>query len=171
MITKTTPGPWHVRTRTVDGEIVGCFVSAPPTNGLPYGAEILGDDEYNESGGSMNTPIITAAGLKEADATGDMSVPFDGLLVKSDAVELHLGGECMMTIAMPQLVAGGMVFKLSGLEGKVHSRNAMAAVAPVAGPSNAMAAMAREYMDWIDFYHAGNGDFADFLKQRASAKS
>lgn len=31
--------------------MVDCFVTAPATNGLPYGAEILGDDEYGGEGG------------------------------------------------------------------------------------------------------------------------
>jgi len=53
VVGKPTPGPWFVRTRIVNGEIVGCFVSAPATNGLPYGAEIMGDDEYNEEPGGM----------------------------------------------------------------------------------------------------------------------
>jgi hypothetical protein len=31
-------------------------------------------------------------------------------------------------------------------------------------------AMAAEYQAWIDFYHAGNGDFADFLRKRLAPK-
>lgn len=41
-----TPGQWFVRTRVVGGEIVDCFVAAPDCQGLAYGAEIMGDDEY-----------------------------------------------------------------------------------------------------------------------------
>lgn len=48
---KITPGEWFVRTREVQGETVDCFVAAPPTNGMPYDAEILGDDEYREDDG------------------------------------------------------------------------------------------------------------------------
>lgn len=46
-----TPGVWFVRTRVVDGEIVDCFVAAPDCQGLAYGAEIMGDDEYREENG------------------------------------------------------------------------------------------------------------------------
>lgn len=52
MTANITPGDWFVRTRLgVDGKVVDCFVAAPPTNGLPYDAEILGDDEYREDDG------------------------------------------------------------------------------------------------------------------------
>jgi hypothetical protein len=45
----TTPGEWFVRKRTSgSGELMDCFVSAPDCQGLPYDAEILGDDEYRE---------------------------------------------------------------------------------------------------------------------------
>lgn len=37
-----------MRTRVVDGEVVDCFVAAKDTQGLPYDAEILGDDEYRD---------------------------------------------------------------------------------------------------------------------------
>ena len=43
-----TPGPWFVRTRENNGEIIDCFVSAHDVNGFAYDAEILGDDEYRE---------------------------------------------------------------------------------------------------------------------------
>ena len=43
-----TPGPWRVRTRESDGEIVDCFVTAPDVHGYAYDAEILGEDEYRE---------------------------------------------------------------------------------------------------------------------------
>lgn len=119
---------------------------------------------YDSSNKAANTPVITAAGLEEANRSGNMTVPFDGLVINPDSVELLLGGECMLTVAVPQLATGRAVFRLSGLKGIIRSRNTMATVAPVAGPSNAMAAMAREYMDWIDFFHAGNGSYDDFLK-------
>lgn len=45
----STPGVWFVRKREVDGEVVDCFVAAPDCQGLPYDAEILGDDEYRET--------------------------------------------------------------------------------------------------------------------------
>jgi hypothetical protein len=48
MNTKYTPGPWFVRTRSVGGEVVDCFVAAKDVHGLPYDAEILGDDEYRD---------------------------------------------------------------------------------------------------------------------------
>lgn len=43
-----TPGIWRVRKREVDGELRDCFVAAPDCQGLPYDAEILGDDEYRD---------------------------------------------------------------------------------------------------------------------------
>lgn len=43
-----TPGPWWVRKRERDGEILDCFVAAPDVNGYAYDAEILGDDEYHD---------------------------------------------------------------------------------------------------------------------------
>lgn len=45
---KHTPGPWSVRTRKQDGEIVDCFVTAPDVNGFAYAAAILEDDEYRD---------------------------------------------------------------------------------------------------------------------------
>lgn len=36
--------------------------------------------------------------------------------------------------------------------------------------SRADAGMAREYQDWIDFWHAGSGDYADFLRKRLPAE-
>jgi hypothetical protein len=48
---KTTPGPWFVRYRREGERVLDCFVAGPPTNGLPYDAEILGDDEYREDDG------------------------------------------------------------------------------------------------------------------------
>lgn len=45
----STPGLWFVRKRERDGEILDCFVAAPDCQGLPYDAEILGDDEYRET--------------------------------------------------------------------------------------------------------------------------
>lgn len=45
---KATPGQWFVRKREVSGEVVDCFVAAPDCQGLPYDAEILGDDEYRD---------------------------------------------------------------------------------------------------------------------------
>jgi hypothetical protein len=47
-MSKHTTGPWFVRTRVVDGEVVDCFVAAKDMQGLPYDAEILGDDEYRD---------------------------------------------------------------------------------------------------------------------------
>lgn len=47
----STPGLWFVRKRERDGELLDCFVAAPDCQGLPYGAEILGDDEYREDTG------------------------------------------------------------------------------------------------------------------------
>ena len=47
-MSKHTPGPWAVRSRKVDGEIVDCFVTAPDCQGLAYDAEIMGDDEYRD---------------------------------------------------------------------------------------------------------------------------
>lgn len=45
-----TPGDWFVRKReSRTGELLDCFVSAPDCSGMPYDAEILGDDEYRES--------------------------------------------------------------------------------------------------------------------------
>lgn len=29
--------------------------------------------------------------------------------------------------------------------------------------------IAKEYMEWIDFFHAGNGDYSDFLKSKGLA--
>ncbi len=43
-----TPGPWRIRKRERDGELLDCFVEAPDCQGLPYAAEIMGDDEYRE---------------------------------------------------------------------------------------------------------------------------
>lgn len=48
MSRKHTPGPWWVRTRIVDGEVVDCFVAAKDVSGCAYDAEILGDDEYRD---------------------------------------------------------------------------------------------------------------------------
>lgn len=45
---KGTPGPWFVRKLERDGELKDCFVSAPDCQGLLYGAEIMGDDEYRD---------------------------------------------------------------------------------------------------------------------------
>lgn len=44
----STPGQWFVRKRERDGELLDCFVAAPDFLGLPYDAEILGDDEYRD---------------------------------------------------------------------------------------------------------------------------
>jgi hypothetical protein len=30
--------------------------------------------------------------------------------------------------------------------------------------------MAAEYQEWVDFYHAGEGDYADFLRKRLAPK-
>jgi hypothetical protein len=46
---KGTDGPWWVRERKQDDEIVDCFVAAKDVNGFPYDAEILGDDEYRDN--------------------------------------------------------------------------------------------------------------------------
>ena len=46
-----TPGLWSVRKREVDGELRDCFVTAPDCQGLPYDAEIMGDDEYRDDNG------------------------------------------------------------------------------------------------------------------------
>jgi hypothetical protein len=46
-----TPGVWFVRKLERNGELLDCFVAAPDCQGLPYGAEILGDDEYREDTG------------------------------------------------------------------------------------------------------------------------
>jgi hypothetical protein len=43
-----TPGLWFVRKRERDGKLLDCFVAAPDFLGLPYDAEILGDDEYRD---------------------------------------------------------------------------------------------------------------------------
>lgn len=43
---KHTPGPWRVRALQRNGVITDCFVAANSVQGLPYDAEILGDDEY-----------------------------------------------------------------------------------------------------------------------------
>ena len=42
-----TPGPWRVRELKVGGQTTDCFVTANDVNGFAYGAEILGDDEYD----------------------------------------------------------------------------------------------------------------------------
>jgi hypothetical protein len=43
-----TPGTWWVRTLERDGVVKDCFVTAEDVQGLAYGAEILGDDEYRD---------------------------------------------------------------------------------------------------------------------------
>jgi len=49
----STPGEWFVRKRERDGELLDCFVAAPDCQGMPYDAEILGDDEYREEAGGV----------------------------------------------------------------------------------------------------------------------
>ena len=44
----STPGVWFVRTQERFGALRDCFVAAPDCQGLPYDAEILGDDEYRD---------------------------------------------------------------------------------------------------------------------------
>lgn len=44
----STPGEWSVRKRHMDGKLMDCFIQAPDCQGLPYAAEILGDDEYRD---------------------------------------------------------------------------------------------------------------------------
>ena len=59
--TKHTPGPWSVRElRNWGGELVDCFVTAKDVNGLAYGAEILGDDEYREESGGLQRKLADA---------------------------------------------------------------------------------------------------------------
>lgn len=50
---ESTPGDWFVRKRERDGEVLDCFVAAPDCQGMPYDAEILGDDEYREESGGV----------------------------------------------------------------------------------------------------------------------
>lgn len=47
-MSKHTPGPWFVRTRERNGEVLDCFVSAKDVNGFAYDAEIMGEDEYRD---------------------------------------------------------------------------------------------------------------------------
>lgn len=64
---KHTPGPWTVRRREHQGELLDCFVAAPDVNGFPYDAEILGDDEYrSENAAGLDMPGLER---KLADCT------------------------------------------------------------------------------------------------------
>lgn len=51
LVRRATPGAWFVRKRERDGEVLDAFVAAPDCQGLPYDAEVLGDDEYREDQG------------------------------------------------------------------------------------------------------------------------
>lgn len=53
MIADATPGTWFVRKQERLGEVRDCFVAAPDCQGLPYDAEVLGEDEYREDTGMV----------------------------------------------------------------------------------------------------------------------
>lgn len=51
LVRRATPGVWFVRRQERLGEVRDAFVAAPDCQGLPYDAEVLGEDEYREESG------------------------------------------------------------------------------------------------------------------------
>lgn len=51
LVRRATPGVWFVRRHERLGEVRDAFVAAPDCQGLPYDAEVLGEDEYREDTG------------------------------------------------------------------------------------------------------------------------
>lgn len=87
-----TPGPWRVRKREKDGQVLGCFVTAPDCQGRAYDADILGDDYDTMERKLADCELIVAAvnayraALAATAAEKSNSVEFDGIKTAAPVV-------------------------------------------------------------------------------------
>lgn len=89
---KHTPLPWRVRKHEPDGEMRDCFVEANDVNGFPYGAEVMGDDEYREGSGGVARKLADAELIVTAvNERAILLAERDAALVAVEGIERFLG--------------------------------------------------------------------------------